>query len=190
MYIFCGHTSNINSETKWCAKRDVVGWMTSMISKHHCSSPISNTPRSERRCALMPGRASDEGQQVGDLVRQFQLFNQGSCAAVQWFKPLRSLYYFQKQPLYLHEVVVLSAYTLPSSDLTCGISLGMLLFFLMVTGKLKQKKSNILWSGCLDNKTLAAFLNSSCKICVILATEEMIHQKTPYSAFTWTRLTH
>ena len=37
---------------------------------------------------------------------------------------------FRKQPLYLYEVVVRSAYTLPSPDPTCGISLGMLLLLL------------------------------------------------------------
>ncbi|PHT64612.1 hypothetical protein T459_29037, partial [Capsicum annuum] len=36
-----GHTNTINSETKWRAKRDVVGWLTSLISEPHRSSPIS-----------------------------------------------------------------------------------------------------------------------------------------------------
>ncbi|KAM3328137.1 hypothetical protein P3S68_033599 [Capsicum galapagoense] len=39
-----GHTSTINSETKWRAKRDVVGWLTSLISEPHRSSPISTLP--------------------------------------------------------------------------------------------------------------------------------------------------
>ncbi|KAM3201723.1 hypothetical protein P3L10_034086 [Capsicum annuum] len=58
-----GHTSTINSETKCCAKRDAVGWRTSLISEPHRSSPISNTPASERkRSASTAGHISDEGQ--------------------------------------------------------------------------------------------------------------------------------
>ncbi|MCD7451704.1 hypothetical protein HAX54_013087 [Datura stramonium] len=37
-----GHTSTINSETKWRAKRDVVEWLTLLISRHRRSSTISN----------------------------------------------------------------------------------------------------------------------------------------------------
>lgn len=36
--------------------------------------------------------------------------------------------FYRKQPLYLHEVSVRSAYIQPSSDPTCGITLHMLLF--------------------------------------------------------------
>ncbi|PHT64616.1 hypothetical protein T459_29041 [Capsicum annuum] len=58
-----GHTSTINSETKWRAKLDVVGWLTSLISEPHQSSPISNTPASEKkRSASTAGHISDEGQ--------------------------------------------------------------------------------------------------------------------------------
>lgn len=47
-----GHTSTINSETKWRAKRDVVGWLTSLISEPHRSSPISSMYSSSLRFQL------------------------------------------------------------------------------------------------------------------------------------------
>ncbi|PHT30928.1 hypothetical protein CQW23_27265 [Capsicum baccatum] len=60
-----GHTSTINSETKWRAKRDVVGWLTSLISEPHRSSPISNTPASEKkRSASTAGHISDEASNL------------------------------------------------------------------------------------------------------------------------------
>ncbi|PHT30926.1 hypothetical protein CQW23_27263 [Capsicum baccatum] len=58
-----GQTSTINSDTKWRAKRDVVGWLTSLISEPHRSSPISNTLASgKKRSASTAGHISDEGQ--------------------------------------------------------------------------------------------------------------------------------
>ncbi|XP_015165774.1 uncharacterized protein [Solanum tuberosum] len=59
-----GHTSTINSDTKWRTRKGVVEWLTVLISKHHQSPPISNTPRREtRRSALMAGHISDEVSQ-------------------------------------------------------------------------------------------------------------------------------
>ncbi|KAH0713542.1 hypothetical protein KY289_009501 [Solanum tuberosum] len=56
-----GHTSTINSDTKWRTRKGVVEWLTILISKHHQSPPISNTPRREtRRSALMAGHISDD----------------------------------------------------------------------------------------------------------------------------------
>ncbi|XP_049353371.1 uncharacterized protein LOC125817908 [Solanum verrucosum] len=56
-----GHTSSINSETKWRAKRDIVERLMFLISKHHKSLPISNTPTSERRrSVVMAGHLADE----------------------------------------------------------------------------------------------------------------------------------
>ncbi|KAL3323364.1 hypothetical protein AABB24_037810 [Solanum stoloniferum] len=58
-----GHTRSINSETKWRAKRDIVEWLMFLISKHHKSPPISNTPTSERRrSVVMAGHLADEVQ--------------------------------------------------------------------------------------------------------------------------------
>ncbi|XP_027768660.1 uncharacterized protein LOC107003636 [Solanum pennellii] len=49
-----GHTSTINSDTKWRTRKRVVEWLTNLISKQHQSPPISNTPRREtRRSALI-----------------------------------------------------------------------------------------------------------------------------------------
>ncbi|XP_059307103.1 uncharacterized protein LOC132058784 [Lycium ferocissimum] len=50
-----GQTSTINSGTKWQAKRDVVEWLTFLISKRHRSSANSNPSTSERRSASMAG---------------------------------------------------------------------------------------------------------------------------------------
>ncbi|WMV53851.1 hypothetical protein MTR67_047236 [Solanum verrucosum] len=56
-----GHTSTVNSDTKWRTRKEVEEWLTFLISKHHQSPPISDTPRSEkRRSALMAGHISDE----------------------------------------------------------------------------------------------------------------------------------
>ncbi|XP_055832335.1 uncharacterized protein LOC129901224 isoform X2 [Solanum dulcamara] len=56
-----GHTSTVNSDTKWRARKEVVEWLTFLISKLHQSPPIPDTPRSEkRRSALMAGHISDE----------------------------------------------------------------------------------------------------------------------------------
>ncbi|WMV53857.1 hypothetical protein MTR67_047242 [Solanum verrucosum] len=37
-----GHTSTINSDTKWRTRKGVVEWLTFLISKHHQSPPISS----------------------------------------------------------------------------------------------------------------------------------------------------
>ena len=36
-----GHTSTVNSDTKWRTKKEVEEWLTFLISKHHRSPPIS-----------------------------------------------------------------------------------------------------------------------------------------------------
>lgn len=58
-----GHTSTINSDTKWRTKKRVVEWLAFLISKHHKSPPISDTPRREKRSASMAGHRSNEVSQ-------------------------------------------------------------------------------------------------------------------------------
>ncbi|XP_075080706.1 uncharacterized protein LOC107766548 [Nicotiana tabacum] len=50
-----GHTRTINSGTKWRTRREVVEWLTFLVSKRRQSSPISNTLTSETRNSLMAG---------------------------------------------------------------------------------------------------------------------------------------
>lgn len=38
-----GHTRTINSGTKWRTRREVVEWLTFLVSKRRQSSPISST---------------------------------------------------------------------------------------------------------------------------------------------------
>uniref|UniRef100_M0ZXI8 DNA binding protein n=1 Tax=Solanum tuberosum TaxID=4113 RepID=M0ZXI8_SOLTU len=37
-----GHTSTMNSDTKWHAGKEVVEWLTFLVSKHHRSPSISS----------------------------------------------------------------------------------------------------------------------------------------------------
>ncbi|KAG5574392.1 hypothetical protein H5410_054526 [Solanum commersonii] len=70
-----GHTSSINSETKWSAKRDIVERLMFLISKHHKSPPISNIPTSERRrSVVMAGHLADEISNIFLQVNSFAIF--------------------------------------------------------------------------------------------------------------------
>lgn len=98
--------------------------------------------RTENLAATLP-HTREKNADKGKLTPSFLQFDchclgedlhHKSCGSNSVF-PLRnplnmyklSLRVFHKQPLYLHEVVIRFTYIPPSSDLTCGISLGMLL---------------------------------------------------------------
>ncbi|KAH7838628.1 hypothetical protein Vadar_029273 [Vaccinium darrowii] len=60
-----GSEGFINASTKWQARRDVLHWLTGMVSKHRPSSPVSNARTSESIQAL--GSREHETAGISDL---------------------------------------------------------------------------------------------------------------------------